>query len=112
LFRNSPDFAALLELPFRSRWVFDVEILARIVAASQSSGSSPASELIYEYPLERWQDVRGTRLQPFDFLVAAIDLAGIYWRFRRSGAKRGLRTDGADTPVGASSSDVTPRKAA
>lgn len=106
LFRNSPDLVALLESPFRSRWVFDVEILARIVAASRLPGSSPAHELIYEYPLERWQDVRGTRLRPFDFLVAAIDLAGIYWLFRRGGAKCELRIDGA------SSSDVTHRKAA
>ena len=112
LFRNSPALAALLEAPFRSRWVFDVEILARIVAASRSSGSSPAHELIYEFPLDRWQDVGGTRLRPLDFLVAAFDLAAIYWHFRRGGAKGGAFVNGATTPGVASSPEVTRRNAA
>jgi dolichyl-phosphate beta-glucosyltransferase len=112
LFRNSPNLVALLESPFRSRWVFDVEILARIVAASRSPGSPPAHQLIYEYPLDEWQDVHGTRLRPFDFLIAAIDLAEIYWRFRRSGAKHELRIDRMAVPVSVSSPVVTHRDAA
>ena len=39
-------------------------------------------EAIYEYPLERWQDVNGSRLKTADFVVAAFDLAAIYWRSR------------------------------
>jgi dolichyl-phosphate beta-glucosyltransferase len=111
LFRNSPVLAALLESPFRSRWVFDVEILARIAAVSRTAGSSPAHELIYEFPLDRWQDVGGTRLRPLDFLVAAFDLAAIYWQVRHSGAKREAFIDGAAIP-GTTSPDVTRRNAA
>jgi hypothetical protein len=112
LFRYSPAVAALLESPFRSRWVFDVEILARIVAATRSSGSRPAHELIYEVPLDRWQDVRGSRLRPFDFFVAAFDLAALYWRFRRGGGRRESQMDDAAVTVGAPSPDVPRREAA
>ena len=39
--------------------------------------------MIYEYPLEQWHDVHGSRLKLLDFVIAGIDLAAIYWRYRR-----------------------------
>jgi glycosyltransferase involved in cell wall biosynthesis len=86
LFRVAPETTALFERPFRARWVFDVEILARMVAASRTSTGRHAEELVYEFPLDRWDDVAGSRLKPRDFLVAAVDLAAIYWRYTRRGA--------------------------
>jgi glycosyltransferase involved in cell wall biosynthesis len=83
LFRTTPATLELFRKPFRTRWIFDVEILARIVAASRSGSHSPAAGAIYEYPLECWHDVQGSRLQSRDFVTAAIDLAGIYWRGMR-----------------------------
>ena len=83
LFRVTPRTRALFSKPFRSRWIFDVEILARMVAAATIYEGSTARECIYEYPLEAWQDVRGSRLKPFDFVIAAYDLAAIYWRYMR-----------------------------
>jgi len=76
LFRATPEVVALFQTPFRSRWIFDVEILARMQALRH------AADAIYEYPLDRWQDVAGSRLRPRDFLVAALDLAAIRWRYR------------------------------
>ena len=100
MFRVTSDLEALLEAPFHARWVFDVEILARIVSAAKSRNSRPACELIYEYPLDRWQDVSGSRLKPFDFVVAAFDLAAIYWRFRRGGAVDKRQAADADLAFG------------
>jgi dolichyl-phosphate beta-glucosyltransferase len=82
-FRVTPAVIELLSRRFQSRWIFDVEILARMVATSQTRNDIPAREAIYEYPLEKWQDVRGSRLRLLDFLIAGIDLAAIYWRYRR-----------------------------
>jgi hypothetical protein len=76
LFRVTPETADIFHRPFLSRWIFDVEVLARL---AQSTNAAAA---IYEYPLERWQDVQGSRLKPADFFAAAIDLAAIYWRSR------------------------------
>jgi dolichyl-phosphate beta-glucosyltransferase len=83
LFRVTPALGALISQPFGSRWIFDVEILARFVARADSPTSVTPQESIYEYPLEQWHDVRGSRLKLLDFLIAGIDLAAIYWRYRR-----------------------------
>jgi glycosyltransferase involved in cell wall biosynthesis len=76
LFRVTAETASVLQRPFDSRWIFDVEILARLAK------SPDAAAAIYEYPLERWQEVNGSRLKPADFVAAAFDLAAIYWRGR------------------------------
>jgi glycosyltransferase involved in cell wall biosynthesis len=86
LFRVTPAFRELISTPFRARWIFDVEILARIVSATQLTDSNDAPPKIFEYPLDQWRDIDGSRLKVLDFFVAAIDLAGIYLRHRR-GAK-------------------------
>jgi dolichyl-phosphate beta-glucosyltransferase len=77
LFRATPEMELLFRRPFRSRWVFDVEILARLVALA---GRQQAEQMIYEYPLERWTDIDGSQLKTRDFLTAAGDLARIYWQ--------------------------------
>lgn len=87
LFRVTPATAGLFSRPFGARWIFDVEILARMIAATGANQEPPAHESIYEYPLERWQDVRGSRLAPFDFVSAAVDLVAIYWRYMRRGVQ-------------------------
>lgn len=83
LFRVTPETISLFDRPFRTRWIFDVEILARMVAARRHNQESSVAEIIYEYPLERWQDVAGSRLKPHDFLVAAVDLALIRRQYLR-----------------------------
>jgi dolichyl-phosphate beta-glucosyltransferase len=83
LFRVNSSLRELISRPFRSRWIFDVEILARMIFQSPDLSQRLARPMIYEYPLEEWQDIRGSRLRLFDYLVAGIDLAGIYWRYRR-----------------------------
>ena len=83
LFRVSPAMSELVSRPFRSRWIFDVEILARMVAASENMNQVSVQDAIYEYPLEKWQDVDGSRLTLVDFFAAAVDLAAIFWLYRR-----------------------------
>jgi glycosyltransferase involved in cell wall biosynthesis len=81
LFRVTPATIDLFRQPFRTRWVFDVEILARMVVSTRHESQRPAHELIYEYPLEQWHDVRGSRLKSRDFVTAGFDLAAIYRRY-------------------------------
>jgi glycosyltransferase involved in cell wall biosynthesis len=97
LFRVTPATSTLFNEPFYSRWFFDVEILARMVVASRHGGAATARNMIYEYPLEEWRDVPGSRLRIMDYLTAGVDLAAICWRYR-------LRPSAADvyTPSTAS----------
>jgi dolichyl-phosphate beta-glucosyltransferase len=74
----------LFREPFQSSWIFDAEIIARLIAASSRRR---ASEAIYEYPLHEWRDVRGSKIGPGDYLRAALDLRRIYWRYVRSAAR-------------------------
>lgn len=83
LFRATAQVRGLFQEPFASRWVFDVEIIARAVGA-HARGEGPAlGTLAYELPLKQWRDVRGSKLRAWHFAGAAADLLRIYWRYMR-----------------------------
>lgn len=77
LFRVTPELRQILADPFEAAWVFDVELIARFLRLPTVRRES-AEELIYEYPLQAWQDVAGSKLRPKDFLKAMLDLLRIY----------------------------------
>jgi glycosyltransferase involved in cell wall biosynthesis len=78
LFRATSTARAIFATPFQSRWIFDVEILARFLRLKRRDGSPGAEALLYELPLPVWHDVGGSKLRPKDFGRAMIDLARIY----------------------------------
>jgi dolichyl-phosphate beta-glucosyltransferase len=85
LFRADATCAALFAEPFRATWIFDVELFARQIAASRQFGGQGLEHLVYEYPLDCWRDVAGSKLHPFDFFRSFADLARIYWSYLRPG---------------------------
>jgi glycosyltransferase involved in cell wall biosynthesis len=88
LFRVSPDLVSLFDLPFYSRWIFDVEIIARLIESKCNGVSPRPEELIYEFPLNEWRDISGSKLACVDFARAAWELTRIrslYFR-KRTGA--------------------------
>jgi glycosyltransferase involved in cell wall biosynthesis len=82
LMRRTPELAALFATPFGVNWTFDVEILARLIRSRRGVRLTPAAEAIYELPLERWQDVAGSKVRPVDFFVAFFEIAKIGYRYR------------------------------
>jgi len=74
--------------PFRTRWIFDAEIIARLIARRGDQPAAAARDVIYEYPLHAWMDVRGSKVGPKDYLRAAVDLCRIYARYVRPGRSR------------------------
>ena len=83
LFRNTPAVAALFAEPFASRWIFDVEIVARLARARRGSSLPAPRDAIYELPLERWRDVGGSKIGVLDFPRAALQLIRIWWKHLR-----------------------------
>ncbi len=73
LFRVQRKTRQIFAAPFLSRWVFDVEILARYKQLFQLENRQLA-DAIYEYPLESWVDVAGSKVGPADFFVAFWDV--------------------------------------
>lgn len=81
VFRVVPATANLFDEPFCSRWVFDVELIARYIRNLGSPDRAAAR--IYEFPLMAWRDVAGSKLKPGDFLVSFGDIVRIYWEYMR-----------------------------
>ena len=80
LFRATPELAELFAEPFETRWLFDVEILARFLRQRRRAGQS-AHGAIVEYPLRAWRDVAGSKLRPLDFLTGFVGLLRIRRRY-------------------------------
>jgi dolichyl-phosphate beta-glucosyltransferase len=83
LFRASPAVQSLFQQRFVTRWLFDVEILARWIRACRTMPLRPVEEIVYEFPLQEWHDVAGSKVRPSDFLKAFFGLARIYWTYLR-----------------------------
>lgn len=86
LFRVTPETLAAFSQPFSSRWIFDVEVFARLKQLLARHSNSCFAESIYELPLNRWEDVAGSHLKRGDFFKAISELAVIWWRYLRPAA--------------------------
>ncbi len=75
LFRVSDSVRDVFTTPFLSRWIFDVEIIARFV---QRWGRDRVAQALYEYPVTQWHDVKGSKVRSRDFARALRDLWKIF----------------------------------
>lgn len=82
LFRNGPFFESLLGQPFASRWIFDVEILARLKQAVGRQRDLALEKTLFEFPLEAWYEVPGSKVRLKDFVRAAFELSSLGLRYR------------------------------
>lgn len=80
LFRASDPMRAIFGEPFLSRWIFDVEIIARFV---RQRGRDAAARAIYELPIKAWHDVKGSKVKSTDFIRALRDLWKIHRAYNR-----------------------------
>jgi dolichyl-phosphate beta-glucosyltransferase len=86
LFRRSPVVDAVLSEPFHSAWIFDVELLGRLLIGVNGSTTGPT--LIREHPLTRWRDVGGSKVKPSTFVRAPFELVRLSVELRRWAARR------------------------
>jgi glycosyltransferase involved in cell wall biosynthesis len=73
--------STLFAAPFRSPWIFDVELIARYLRLPVAPGEAPRRDRLYELAVQEWHDRPGSKLRWYDFARAVIDLAYI-WRER------------------------------
>lgn len=84
LMRATPAIRRLFDEPFGSRWIFDVELIARYLTGGGSRTG------IYELPLRRWTDVGESHVKAHDFLRAAGEMVSIYRRYNMGRERRAL----------------------
>jgi dolichyl-phosphate beta-glucosyltransferase len=83
VFRVTDGLAELFQERFISRWIFDVEIIARCIAARRRTDRPAARAIIYEHPLMRWFDVDGSKLRLRDAVIVSLDFIRIYLQYMR-----------------------------
>ncbi|HBE71430.1 MAG TPA: family 2 glycosyl transferase [Planctomycetaceae bacterium] len=77
LFRNQAWLGQVTAHPFHDRWLFDVELLARIRRVFGQEFRS----VVYEYPLDQWVDAEGSRLKLKDFVLGPGRLVALAIRY-------------------------------
>lgn len=76
MIRSRPNVLEAFAHPFASSWVFDVELLSRLIRMSRDTPGSSSSSQIVEIPLDSWVDVAGSKLRLQHFVNA-------FWGFVR-----------------------------
>ena len=75
LIANFPTLKTCLDQPFESSWLFDVELIQRLLKKGQLEVSD-----FFEEPLLAWTDVGGSKVKAKAFFVALLDLVKIKLR--------------------------------
>jgi dolichyl-phosphate beta-glucosyltransferase len=71
----------LFDEPFSTRWLFDVEILARL---RNRLGRSVVLETVIEVPLDEWYETRGSKIGTRDFIRVPLEMLEIRRRYGRT----------------------------
>ena len=83
MFRADAELENIISDKFKSKWIFDVELIARLIKYLQKTNKNSVHAIIYEIPLNTWVDVKGSKLKLRDFFGAIIDLFQI-WKYMRN----------------------------
>jgi glycosyltransferase involved in cell wall biosynthesis len=87
-FRPTPALQLALSEPFHTRWIFDVELIGRLLAGG--SGAPPLGRQDFlEVPLQIWRDVKGSKVSLWDVPLVLVQLATIWRALRRWRRERG-----------------------
>jgi len=78
IFKNSPSLKQVFGKPFKVKWTFDVEMLARFPIVMGASPAEISSRWI-EHPLDEWVDVKGSKVKGKDFIKGGIEFSILYF---------------------------------
>jgi len=78
IFKNTKDLNEVFSTPFVTKWIFDVEILARFKLLKWNESEKWIEESSVEYPIEEWMHVSGSHLKLIHYFTAISDLIKIF----------------------------------
>ena len=82
IFRVNEHLREAFGSPFITKWIFDVEVIARYEVIAKRGGA-PINDRIYELPLKKWTDVEGSKVRSRDFIRSLVDLRKIWKKYLR-----------------------------
>jgi glycosyltransferase involved in cell wall biosynthesis len=89
-FLNGPALEAALADPFLTKWIFDIELIGRLLTGTRATPALSLTDFV-ELPLQEWADVTGSKLSPTMAARVWIDLgrvaADLESRRQRANAK-------------------------
>ena len=62
----------IFNMPFRTKWLFDIEILQRL------NQQSSINQTVYEYPLPKWVHRDGSKIKIKDFYKIIIEIIRLF----------------------------------
>ncbi|MEO7112933.1 MAG: glycosyltransferase [Polyangiaceae bacterium] len=90
VFLNGPTLKAALAEPFLTRWIFDIELIGRLLTGSADAPPLTLADFV-ELPLQEWADVGGSKLSAMMAARVWVDLgrvaADLEARRKRANAK-------------------------
>lgn len=80
--RVTPQLRAALAQPFVSKWIFDIELIGRLLYGSADQAGIGAAAFA-EMPLHTWRDVAGSKLHAGHMLAAIGDLVLVHQQLQQ-----------------------------
>jgi glycosyltransferase involved in cell wall biosynthesis len=77
IFKKSEVLRKVFGKPFKVNWTFDVEMLARFPIVLGCPPCQACSSW-YEYPLNKWVDVKGSKVKLKDYIIGALELCTLF----------------------------------
>lgn len=75
-FLNGPELKAALADPFLTKWIFDIELIGRLLTGTRSAPALTLSDFV-ELPLQEWADVTGSKLSAMMAARVWVDLGRV-----------------------------------
>jgi dolichyl-phosphate beta-glucosyltransferase len=91
VFRATDGLRGVLAKPFETSWLFDVEILARLIV-NDAEGTAAVAKRLYELPLDEWRDVPGSKLTRAAYTRAATSIFTLYREYGQALEQRSEMT--------------------
>lgn len=80
--RTTSTLKEIVQQPFMSKWLFDIELIARLKRALPDRFNAPHQNVIRECPLPVWEDKTGSKLKMGDGVAAIMDLIKIAQKYK------------------------------
>jgi len=82
MFRATAEVESLFADRFRTDWIFDVELFARLMRLHGRRDPALLKQCVYELPLDAWREMSGSKIKLPGLAKAVCEMFVLLWYFR------------------------------